>query len=96
MQIRRRLVSVYGWHLILIGSLFPEITFLNSPACHSCAWCCVKGMKATGREHPSLQTRQFLFQALALRIKKQLNKRKECTGVFVQLCQGQKDESTDC
>lgn len=83
MQIRRRLVCVYGWHLILIGSLFPEITFLNSPDCHSCAWCCVKGMKATGREHPSLQTRllctthhsvsfwmSFLFQALVLTTKR--------------------------
>lgn len=49
MQIRRRLVCVYGWHLTLIGSLFLEIAFLNSPDCHSCAWWRVWGMKATGR-----------------------------------------------
>lgn len=46
MQIRRKLVCVYGLYSALIGSLFTEITFLNSTDCHSCAWWYIKGMKA--------------------------------------------------
>lgn len=60
MQIRRRLVCVYGLYSALIGSLFTEITFLNSADCHSCAWWYIKGTKATGWE-PSSQFTWFLL-----------------------------------
>lgn len=61
MQIRRRLVCVYGLYSALIGSLFTEITFLNSTDCHSCAWWYIKGTKATGWEHSSQFTWFLLF-----------------------------------
>ena len=56
-----RLVCVYGLYSALIGSLFTEITFLNSTDCHSCAWWYIKGTKTTGWERTSQFTRFLLF-----------------------------------